>query len=171
MNWLTNLFAGGAGKLIETVGGVVDEFHLSGEEKARLKMELETLLQKRDSELEQTLRQEMESKERVMVAELNQGDNYTKRARPTVVYFGLFVIFFNHCLIPLYLYWTSDVGISAKAMEPFNLPVEFWVAWGGVVGAYSLGRSAEKFGINNALTRAATGSKPPRTSLFENAKG
>ncbi|MCK5380279.1 MAG: hypothetical protein KAJ81_02340, partial [Candidatus Latescibacteria bacterium] len=81
MSWFTKIFSGSVGTLVEQVGGVVDQFHLSGEEKQRFKLELEALLQKRDSEIEETIRTELQAKERVLVAELTQGDSYTKRAR------------------------------------------------------------------------------------------
>lgn len=151
LNWIASLFSSTA--IVDKVAGAVDALHLSGEEKQKFKIEMEALLQKRDSELEQTLRAEIQSKERVLVAELSQGDNYTKRARPTLVYFGLFVIFFNYCLIPLLQFFK---GVDVKA---FDLPVEFWYSWGGVVGTWSLGRSAERVGFRNRTTEAVTGTK------------
>ena len=85
MSWVTDLIGGGTATVIGEVGKIVDQFHMSDQEKRQFKLEMEALLQKRDGEIEQTLRAEMEAKERVLIAELNQGDNYTKRARPTVV--------------------------------------------------------------------------------------
>jgi hypothetical protein len=69
---------------------------------------------------------------------MDSGDNYTKRARPTLVYFGMVVIFFNYCLVP------AAQALTSTLVEPFMLPLEFWVAWGGTVGIWSAGRSAEK---------------------------
>ena len=40
MSLLTSIFAGGAGEVIEKVGGVVDNLHTSKEEKLQLKNEL-----------------------------------------------------------------------------------------------------------------------------------
>lgn len=100
MSWFSRIFSGSLGSLVEQVGNVVDNFHLSAEEKQQFKLELEALLQRRDSEIEQTLRSELEAKERILVAELEQGDSFTKRARPTVVYAGLGFIFFNYGLVP-----------------------------------------------------------------------
>ncbi|HVL02205.1 MAG TPA: 3TM-type holin [Dongiaceae bacterium] len=171
MGWITNLLGGNAGNIISEVGNVADKFHLSGEEKQQFQIEVEALLQKRDSELEQTLRKELEAKERVLVAELNQGDNYTKRARPTVVYFGLGLIFLNYCLIPGIQFLrgnatatcTVNEGVQNCAINSgIQLPAEFWWAWGGIVGTWSIGRSLEKAGANNRAVRAITGngSKP-----------
>lgn len=167
MSWLTDIIGGSAGNIIKEIGDVADKFNLSGEEKQQFKLEMEALLQKRDSEIEQTVRKEMDSKERVLVAELNQGDNYTKRARPTVVYFGLGLIFLNYCLIPGIQLLNG--GAKAKCKEggdltecivagSIELPPEFWWAWGGIVGTWAIGRSFEKAGANNRLARAITGS-------------
>ena len=164
MSWFTKIFSGSVGTLVEQVGGVVDQFHLSGEEKQKFKLELEALLQKRDSEIEETIRTELQSKERVLVAELTQGDSYTKRARPTVVYAGLVFMFLNYCIIP------AIQSLAGAVVEPFELPTEFWVGWSGIVATWSIGRSAEKRGARNRLTSIITGSGTSRL-LDEEAKG
>lgn len=152
--WLGKIFSSGAGSLVESVGGVIDKFHTSKEEKAQLKIELEKVLQQRDSELEETIRAELGAKERIIVAELQQGDNYTKRARPTVIYMGLAFIAFNYCLAPLLQTFMQ------LEVQPFDLPVGFWAAWGGIVGSYSIGRSMEKRGVGGKITELATGRNP-----------
>jgi hypothetical protein len=164
MSWFTKIFSGSVGTLVEQVGGVVDEFHLSGEEKQRFKLELEALLQKRDSEIEETIRTELQAKERVLVAELTQGDNYTKRARPTVVYAGLIFLFLNYCLVPVI---AKLFGADVEALE---LPNAFWAGWSGIVGTWSIGRTIEKRGARNRLTSIITGSGTSRL-LDEEAKG
>jgi hypothetical protein len=170
MDWIGKIIGGAAGGLIESVGNVADKFHLSGEEKQQFKLEFEALLQKRDSEIEQSLRSELQAKERVLVAELQQGDNYTKRARPTVVYVGLAVIVFNYCIVPLLIKATAIIAMAladspaAAALagvgyEPLELPVEFWAGWSGIVMTWSIGRSAEKRGVRNKVVQAITGSR------------
>ena len=153
MSWITNLLSGGAGDLVGKIGGLVDQFHLSGEEKQAFKLELEGLLQKRDSEIEATIRTELQAKERVLVAELTQGDSYTKKARPTVVYAGLVFIFLNYCLIP------AIQSLFGVTIRPFQLPTEFWVGWSGIVATWSIGRSAEKRGGRGRVTSVITGSR------------
>ena len=81
--------------------------------------EMESLLQKPDSEIEQTIRAELGAKARALVAELAQGDNYTKRARPTVVYAGLIFIFYNYCVVP------TIQSLTDAAVVAFALPTEF----------------------------------------------
>ncbi|MCF7805307.1 MAG: holin family protein [Candidatus Marinimicrobia bacterium] len=166
MSWLTDVFSGGVGNLVKNVGEVVDNFQLSGEEKQRLKLEMQQLVQQRESEIEETIRSELRAKERVLVAELQQGDNYTKRARPSVVYSGLVFIFFNYVLVP------TIQSLAGVPVRSFDLPVEFWAAWGGIVATWTIGRTAEKRGASNRLTRTITGNKKPVSILEdEPAKG
>jgi hypothetical protein len=155
MGWFSKIIGGGFGTLVEQVGGVVDKFHLSREEKQKFKLELESLLQKRESEMESTLRSELQAKERILVAELQQGDSYTKRARPTVVYVGLGFIFFNYCLVPLIAHLFGNQQVALQ----MDLPGEFWVGWSGIVATWSVGRTFEKRGSHNRWTRAITGSR------------
>ena len=55
---------------------------------------LEEALQKRDSSI-------ISAQKEIIVAEMNQGDNFTKRARPSVVYMGLVFIALVHVLFPI----------------------------------------------------------------------
>lgn len=166
MSWLSDLFTSGVGDLVDKVGATVDRFHLSGEEKQRFKLELRRLFQQRQAEVEQTIRKNLEARERVLVAELAQGDNYTKRARPTVVYGGLVMIGINYVIIP---FLASVFG--AEAMQPMQLPTEFWAAWGGVVATWSIGRSLEKANMSNGLSRMVTGASKRSALLDEDVVG
>jgi hypothetical protein len=146
MSWITKIL--GADKLVGAIGGIVDSLHTSEDEKNAAKLAMEKLIQAREAEVEETIRAELLAKERVLVAELQQGDSYTKRARPTVVYFGLAAIFLNYVL-PNYVPTVTTV----------TLPTEFWVAWGGIVATWSIGRTAEKRGVRNQVVQGITGSK------------
>lgn len=155
MGWFSTLFSGGASDIVDKVADVVDGFHLSGEEKQEFNIKLQQIVAARDSEIEQTIRKNLEAKERILVAELQQGDSYTKRARPSVVYFGLFMIAMNYLVVPLISV------ISGNGIQSFPLPTEFWAAWGGIVGTWAIGRSFEKAGASNRMSRAVTGNQKP----------
>lgn len=90
-------------------------------------------------------------RESLLVTKIQQGDGYTKRARPTVVYAGLTFIFYNYCLVP-----TLQM-LTGKVIAPFELPTEFWVGWTTIVGTWSIGRTIEKCGKPTRTTRAITG--------------
>lgn len=155
MSWIGNLLGGGIKEVVGAVGGVIDNLHTSQEEKAQANVELQKILAAQQAKIEESLMVELQAKERVLVAELIQGDNYTKRARPTVVYFGLFTIFFNYCLIPAIQYFGGQVPQS------FDLPVEFWAAWGGIVATWTIGRTVEKKngGTESKTVSILTGTK------------
>ena len=100
----------------------------------------------------------------VMVAELNQSDGYTKRARPTIVYAGLSFIFLVHVFLPM-AGWLSVIvkNQPLPPTPPLALPTEFWWAWTGVCGIYAIGRTMEKRGgtdpVDSALNRLNAGKK------------
>lgn len=151
MSIISEIISSGLGTTIEGIGSTIKKFVTTDADRMAMQQELEVILQKRDSELEQTFRKELEAKERIITSELQQGDNYTKRARPTVVYFGLLVIFYNYCLIP-----TIQI-IKGMTLNSLNLPAEFWLAWGGIVATWSIGRSSEKRGSRSKVTSFITG--------------
>jgi hypothetical protein len=155
-NWLSKIFSTGAIGFADGIAGIVDRFVQTKEEKTEAMLQLEALIQKRDSELEQTIRAELGAKERVMVAELSSGDNYTRRARPTMAYFGMAVIGLNYVVLPWGGFFT---GVSMP--DPIQLPEAFWLSWGGVVGVWSIGRSMERRGAKNNLVSMITGGKQP----------
>jgi hypothetical protein len=156
---LKAILGGGLGAFAEKVGGVVDRFVQTKDEKAAVMLELEGIAAAQAQNLEETIRAELGAKERIMVAELQQGDNYTKRARPTVVYFGMLVIFLNYVVAPI-------VGtFMGKELEEFILPTEFWVAWGGIVATWSIGRTFERRGVQSKTLSVVTGNQPPPSIL------
>ena len=171
-------FISGAGtNLIDSLSEVVDNFVTTKEEKEKIKHEflriheeqkqnqrnflvhMEELTQQREKEVEQTIRQELNAKKEVMMAELNQDDRYTKRARPTVVYVGLIFILLEllglrHIILN---YFQIDTEIIANSDQIFKM---FLGVWGSVIGVYSIGRSAEKRGTRNSWTKVITDNKP-----------
>jgi hypothetical protein len=148
MSFLGDILGGSVGKVIGAVGDVVDKLSTTDEEKAAAKLEVQKLLVVQASEQEQTLRTELASKEKILVAELTQGDGYTKRARPTLVYGGMVAALGGGVARVLGV----DVDVNTL------LPQDFWYVWGGVCSAWVLGRSYEKKGGSNKVSRAVTGS-------------
>lgn len=158
---LKDLIAGGIGSLAEKVGGVVDRFVQTQDEKAAVKLELEKLARAAEAELEETIRTELGAKERVLVAELTQGDKYTKRARPSVVYWGMVIMTFNYSLVPFIF------KMAGHELETLPLPPEFWYGWSGIVATWSVGRTMERRGVGNNLVKIVTGSKQAPSILGE----
>ena len=59
---------------------------------------------KLEGELEETYRKELDARQEIIKAEMAQGDLYTKRARPTIVYAGMLFIFLVYVLVPVIAY-------------------------------------------------------------------
>ena len=155
MSFFSNLFSGGIAEVVNSVGGVIDKFTLSKEEKLQFKAEMQSRLMQIENELEKTYRTEIEARADIIKAEMSQGDKFTKRARPTIIYTGLLFVFIVYVLLPVIAYIS---GTPEASMPQIELPNEFWWAWGTVVSVYGAGRSAEKVGITNKITELATGS-------------
>lgn len=152
MNILNNLLGGGLKDVLSGAEGIIDKFKLSPTEKNQFKLEMEALLQRQEANLEETYRQEVNAKMEILKTELTQGDNYTKRARPSVIYAGLIFIFFIYVVVPTIAFFTG------KQSPSLTLPEDFWWAWGSIVSVYGIGRSVEKSGSRNQITNVLTGS-------------
>lgn len=144
---LKDIFLGAGQGIIEGIGNVADKFIQTKDEKAAFDLKVEEIITTRLTQIQESVRTQMTMTLEVIKAEMASGDNYTKRARPTIVYFGLLVIAWNYCILPYF------------HLPPVELPGDFWLAWGGVVGVWSAGRSAEKIGVQGKVTSAITGNK------------
>jgi Protein of unknown function (DUF3154). len=162
MGLLSNILGSGLKEIVSTVSGVVDEFTLSPEEKARLNQEMQRLVLEQFQAVEASVQARFAMVKEIIAAEMSQGDNFTKRARPTVVYVGL-VLFAVQVLAQLF-----------PGVPHIEVPVDFTIAWASIVGVWSVGRSYEKgSGKTNVISRLATGSddseelKAPSKTLLD----
>ena len=126
---------------------------LTSEQTFDLLVAAQEQLREREAELSSFQQAQDQTKRDVINAELTQDDLFTKRARPMVVYAGLLFIFLNYVLVP---------AISSLSGNPLKkgleLPTDFWWAWASIVTTWSIGRSFEKTGASNRITRMITGS-------------
>ncbi|KKL16102.1 hypothetical protein LCGC14_2498930 [marine sediment metagenome] len=92
----------------------------------------------RDNAMAETLQSELESRARIIEAEMGQGDTYTKRARPSVVYSGLLMFFLEFGI-------RAWLVMSGQPMpEGTIMPGALIAGWTTVTGVWAVGRSAEK---------------------------
>lgn len=145
MSFLKNLFAGGVSGLVKTVADVADEFTLSPEEKAEFALRTQEVVAKQMEAIEESVQAQFQMVADVIKAEMASGSNYTKNARPTLVYWGMVLI-------------TLSIIPQIFGKPSIVLPEEFWYAWTGVVGLWIVGRSAERAGSHGKLTKTITGS-------------
>lgn len=178
-------FVGNAGSnIFETVIDTVDRFVHTRDEAESVKSEIRRLqadylnserrfrlqlheqLVERDKMIEATIRAELDARKSIMLAELHQGDRYTKRARPTILYAGLVMVaielFGIRPFILNHMRATETIVTGSEQIFQTFL----WV-WAGVAGVYTIGRSAEKFGKTrswlNAMSDSETASSPSDT--------
>jgi hypothetical protein len=163
---LSKIFSTGATEFAEGVAGIVDRFVTTPDERAEAQRAILELAEQRDQRREESARQTMQSRERVLVAELQQGDSYTKRARPSVVYVGLGVAVLQGVVTP----WIEAVlrafSDADFVMPAVSMPVEFWAGWAGIVATWSIGRSMEKRGAGNNVAGIITGSTGQRDRVL-----
>lgn len=155
----------GLGSIADFAGGLLDRFfpkQMSEAEKKELQVNLANAIEERDVNRDIV-------KAEVMKAELSQGDTYTKRARPTVVYTGLIFIFLVHVIFPLvsfmakvfFVFFHDKIpgGVVEITLPSLSLPSEFWYTWGGVCSVWMIGRTMERTGAANNVIQAITGNK------------
>ena len=133
--------------LSKTIVNKIFPDKLSDGEKLQAQVALEQILSERENTLVNAQRD-------IITAELQQEDKYTKRMRPTLGYAGLLFILCNYVAVPIVSYF-----MGSSTLPKFELPEEFWWAWGSYCGIYALGRSYEKTNGSNIVTTAITGKK------------
>jgi len=144
----------GIGSVFDFAKGIVDRIwppDADPTEKAKAQLALQQMIEQRETQI-------IEAQKSIIVSEMNQGDAYTKRARPTIVYAGLAFIFLVNVVFPLLAWATAlSTGKPLADIPHITLPGEFWAAWGGVCSIWVIGRSAEKRGAANKVTNLITG--------------
>lgn len=145
----------GLGSLAELAKGLVDRYlppAATEQEKIAAQIQIQQMLEVREATV-------LEAQKAVMIAEMQQGDAYTKRARPTIVYAGLAAIGLVHVLLPITAWIALTIsGKPLTSMPDIKLPADFWAAWGGVCAVWSIGRDAARGGVVNKVVSMITGS-------------
>lgn len=148
------------GGLADTIKAVVGTFRLSPEKKAELEAaisENEHLIRMKEYELQvRGMKMEaatIDAQKSIIVAEMQQSDAYTKRARPTIVYAGLLAIFLAHIIMPYISHFTRNT------VPNISLPTDFWYVWGAVCSVWFVGRTLERKGIGGNAVRKINGDK------------
>ena len=86
---LKDLIGGLFGKVLEQGAAIADEFTLSKEEREEFRQKDEERLLKLQEAVEDTVQARYAAVAGIIRAEMEHGDNFTKRARPSLVYAGL----------------------------------------------------------------------------------
>ena len=135
---------GSIADLAKSIMGIFISPKATEAERAAAQLQLQEMLEKREAAV-------IDAQRAIIVAEMQQADAFTKRARPALVYAGLAFIFLVHVGFPIIAY------ITKNELPTLSLPGEFWWAWTGVCGIWVIGRSAEKRGVTGKLVGMITG--------------
>lgn len=135
--WLVKIFGGDLGS---TFKDIVGSFKADPTEIIKLQALIEqnkdVLAQKQIEMAEKAADVEAQLNETAgknIRAEADSGDPWVRRARPMVIWVGLFIMTWNYCLIPL---------IPGKTVVAF--PDMFWNAWMIVATGYVFARTGDK---------------------------
>ena len=128
MGVLNKLFSGGASKLVESVGGVIDNLVTTDEEKLEAKRKLKELIMNHEVQMEKNITDRW-------TADMNSDSWLSKNVRPMVL---IFLIVCTMILIFI------DAGtIKFEVEEKWTDLLQLVLIT--VIGAYFGGRTAEKF--------------------------
>lgn len=148
-------------KVIDLVAGIFQKKAEGELTETQAKAEVDKVMALAMAEIETTYRAELDLQREVMVAELQQGDAFTKRARPSIVYVGLGIVAFSAIVtrsVGVYAVWQllsgeADLAATQATTEAvrqiMSVPVAddfFWAAWGGVASFWVVGRTRERAG-------------------------
>ena len=126
--FIGKLFSGGAGELVESVGGVIDNLHTSKAEKLEAKQKMQELVQNHQAKMEQNITDRS-------TAYMNSDTWLSKNVRPLVL---IFLIVCTMLLIFI------DAGtIKFEVEEKWTDLLQLVLIT--VIGAYFGGRSIEKY--------------------------
>lgn len=143
----------GLGSVADLANSIINKIWPPGADPNK-KIEAQLEIQKMIEARENTV---VEAQKSIIVSEMQQSDNFTKRARPSVVYCGLGFIFLVHVAFPILSWFTKQ-----QVPTTLVLPEAFWWAWSGCVGIWMIGRSVEKSGatgLASDLAKIVTGKK------------
>jgi hypothetical protein len=122
--------------LLDSVKGLISQFHMSPEDKAKLQQQL-------DAEKDAFAQAENDYNTKLndiagqnIRSEEQSGDKFTVRARPAVIWVGLLMFFWNYCVVPTAgLHWH---------IPSLPIPDTFSEIWGVVVTGYVFNRTVDK---------------------------
>lgn len=162
---IKNFLTGSSGNLIKDIGDAANNLFTSKGELKEFQVKLKELenateqnqqnfiLEFEKTQLENK-KTEIDMVKAAIASDNSQDDKYVKRARPTVIYSGLTIIFLE--MFGLRALILSSIAskfalkfesIAASSDSVLNM---FFIAWTGIVGVYGYGRSKEKIATKKA---------------------
>jgi Holin of 3TMs, for gene-transfer release len=134
---VSSLLSGGISGLADTAKGIIEEFHMSPEQKAEQLAKVATAQQAAiDSARNYEIQLNSIAGQNIR-ADAQSGDKFTERARPTFMYIIEFILAFNYIGLPV-------AQIFGSKVPPLVLPADLLVLFGTCVTGYVMARTADK---------------------------
>ena len=137
MGALASFLGSGIGGVVDAAKGVIEEFHMSPEQKADSLAKIaaaqaaaEQSARDYDTQMNAIAGQNIR-------ADAQSGDAFTQRARPMFMYIIEFILAFNYIGIPL-------AQMLGSKVAPLVLPPDLLVLFGTCVTGYVFARTADK---------------------------
>ena len=127
MSILTKIFSAGAGELVKSVGGVIDNLHTSKEEKLAAEQKIQELVAKYETDMEANISDRWK-------ADMNSDSWLSKNVRPLVL------IFLVVCTVLMIFIDAGSINFVVEEKWTDLLQLVLIT----VIGAYFGGRSFEK---------------------------
>lgn len=134
----SSILSGGIQGLAETAKGIIEEFHMSPEQKAEQLAKLATA----EAQAEQSAR-DYDAKMNDIAgqnirAEASSDDKFSSRARPMFMYIIEFILFWNYVALSIIR------ACGVKDVGPAVLPGDLLVLFGTCITGYVFARTADK---------------------------
>lgn len=145
---LSKIGGSGIGKVVDSVGGVLDKLTTSDEERLMINKELEKIrtdfeiqMKEIENEAERIYQQELKTKTELMVAEIKSDDKFVRRVRPMV--FLIFTIAFVslQLMFGLATVFNLNINITPEFIDMLDM---FKGVFMSFLTIYVGGRSYEK---------------------------
>lgn len=139
--------------LKEVISKIGVHGYMSDEQKVAITKDINDVAIRFEQELTEAYKTELITRTEIIKAEMQQGDNFTKRARPAVVYLFIATIILNYTILPAIAQFLQIAGFTLV------LPEEAWNAFEIVFGVYAVGRTFEKSSGVDKISSAITKTK------------
>ena len=140
------------GTLAETVKGIISQFHMSPEDKAKAQAAVDQNakeIQLKQMELQEKIddanSKEIEAAAANIQAEAKSGDKFTSRSRPSFICMMLLIMVCNYVVFPMI------------NKPPINFPEALFWLFGSCMLGYTGARTWEKLGAGGGIVSAITG--------------
>lgn len=122
---------------LDSVTGLISEFHMSPEDKAKATQAVADAAAKaQQASVDYDVRMNQIASDNIKAEAMN-GDKFTARARPSFMYLVMSILAFNYIGLKL-------AEILGSKVQPIQLPTDLLTLFGVCISGYAFSRTVEK---------------------------